>query len=64
VAWANLFARGFSENSTGKLLLAHATRKYKCDTALEQALFKGGVRHSFVADGSERLFATGDLWAT
>jgi len=27
VAWANLFARGCSKISTGKLLLAHATQK-------------------------------------
>jgi len=34
VAWANLFARDGPRNNTGKLLLAHATPKIRCDKAL------------------------------
>jgi len=35
VAWANLFARDCPASNTGKLLIAHATRKTRCDKALE-----------------------------
>ena len=37
VAWADLFARVSFINSTGKLALAHATRKYKREASVVTA---------------------------